>query len=89
MTEPLVRRVISSYTMKLRPYHCRAARGMLNISQADLAEAAGVSIRCIAGFESSEHEPIKATSEFAIRRALEARGIYFMPLGIGMSNDNG
>jgi transcriptional regulator with XRE-family HTH domain len=62
--------------MSFSPAQCRAARALIEMSQADLAEAAGVSSRTILDFEASKRQPIKATLA-AIQRALEAAGVEF------------
>jgi transcriptional regulator with XRE-family HTH domain len=62
--------------MSFSPAQCRAARALIEMSQADLAEAAGVSSRTVLDFEASKRQPIKATLA-AIQRALEAAGVEF------------
>lgn len=66
--------------MKLIREHVVAARGMLSMSQADLANAAGVSERTIRLFESGETH-LKDETLFRIQTALEQRGIIFMNSG--------
>lgn len=53
---------------------CRAARGLLNWSQQELAEKAGVGVVTIRQLEASLHEPRRATLD-VIRRAFEAAGV--------------
>jgi transcriptional regulator with XRE-family HTH domain len=56
----------------------RAARGLLQLSQGDLAKAAGVGLSTVVDFELSR----RAVSEkaiVAIRAALEAAGVEFIP----------
>lgn len=55
----------------------RAARGMLDWSQAKLADASGVSLRTIVHFEAGRRTPI-ANNLMAIQRALEAAGVEFI-----------
>jgi transcriptional regulator with XRE-family HTH domain len=62
--------------MAILPAQCRAARGLIAMSQKDLARAAGVSSRTILNFESNQRQPIKATLA-AIQRALEDAGVEF------------
>ena len=58
-----------------------AARGLLGMSQSQLAEAAGIAEQTIIRFEKEQHEPRPETVE-AIREVLESRGIEFIN-GIG------
>lgn len=62
--------------MKLLPKHVEGARGMLKMSQEDLAKAAGVSARSIKRFEAGEGEAREETL-MRIQAALEQRGIVF------------
>jgi len=63
--------------MDLLANQCRAARGLLDITQAELAEKAGVSLRTVISFEAGERTPIRATLE-VIRRAFESDGVEFI-----------
>ena len=56
---------------------CRAARGLLDWSQLDLAKQAGVGIVTIRQLEAGTYEPRRATLD-VVRRALEAAGILFI-----------
>ena len=56
---------------------CRAARGLLGWSQADLAEAALIGIVTVRQFETGAHEPRRLTLH-AIRKAFEAAGVEFI-----------
>ena len=60
----------------LTPAQSRAARGLLNWSQSDLAGAARVSLSTVRNFEKSRWTPI-ANSLAAMREALEAAGAEF------------
>jgi predicted nucleotidyltransferase/DNA-binding XRE family transcriptional regulator len=62
------------------PEMCRAARALLGITQAQLAQDARVSRLTIAYFERGTRKPIPVTLA-AIRSALEASGIAFLPGG--------
>ena len=62
--------------MEITPAQCRAARGLLNISQAQLAELSGVSQRAITNFESESTKPMRANL-MAIRMAFEKVGVRF------------
>lgn len=73
---------------KMRPDHndlstpetCRAARALLDITQAQLARRAGVSRLTVAHFERAERKPLRANLA-AIRSALEEAGIALLPGG--------
>lgn len=65
----------------MTPEQCRAARGWLNISQSDLAEAGGVSLSTVRDFEKGRRVPI-GNNLNALRGALEKRGIEFTDKGI-------
>lgn len=56
---------------------CRAARGLLDWSQRELAQQAGVGIVTIRQLEAASHEPRRATID-VVRRALEAAGVEFI-----------
>jgi len=64
--------------MSLTSAQSRAARGLVNMTQQQLAEASGVSLRTITHFERSERSPIPANLR-AIKEALEAAGVIFIP----------
>lgn len=57
---------------------CRAARGLLGWSQDQLAVAANVARVTIATFETGKSRPV-ANNLAAIRAALEAAGVIFIP----------
>jgi transcriptional regulator with XRE-family HTH domain len=63
--------------MNLCPQQCRAARGLLDWSQADLAERAGVSRSTVRDFEGGRHELHRA-SEAQIVRALTEAGVLLL-----------
>ena len=66
--------------MSITPSQCRAARGLIGWAQDDLvsALAGAVSKRTIVRFEREETAPQAATVD-AIRTALEAAGVEFIP----------
>lgn len=62
----------------MTPAQCRAARAWLDMSQDQLAKAAGVSLSTVRDFEKGRREPI-ANNLRAMRNALEVQGIAFTP----------
>lgn len=60
--------------MLLFPEQCRAARGLLNWTQADLATLAGISRSTVRDFEGGRHHLHRST-EAQIVHTLEAAGI--------------
>jgi predicted transcriptional regulator len=61
----------------LTPAQCRAARGLIDWSQSDLAQHAGVGIVTIRQLEADVHAPRRSTLD-VVRRALEAAGVEFI-----------
>jgi transcriptional regulator with XRE-family HTH domain len=61
----------------MTPEQCRAARGWLNWTQADLAARAGTSLSTVKDYEGGRRVPI-ANNLAAIRVALETAGIGFV-----------
>ncbi|KAB2671245.1 helix-turn-helix transcriptional regulator [Ochrobactrum sp. LMG 5442] len=61
----------------LTPEQSRGARGLLDWSQTQLAEAANVSLSTVRDFEKGRRVPI-ANNLQAIRTALEADGVIFI-----------
>jgi transcriptional regulator with XRE-family HTH domain len=64
--------------MNLFPEQCRAARGLLNWTQADLAENAGTSRSTVRDFEGERHQLHRST-EMLLIRTLEAAGVRLLP----------
>jgi transcriptional regulator with XRE-family HTH domain len=62
--------------MSFTPAQCRAARALLNWSQADLSEASSVATKTIADFEREERNPYERTLA-DIRQAFEIAAIEF------------
>lgn len=60
--------------MNLLPQQCRAARGLLNWTQAQLASLAGVSRTTIKDFECHRHCLHRATEDLLVK-ALEKGGV--------------
>jgi transcriptional regulator with XRE-family HTH domain len=63
--------------MTITPGQSRAARGLLGITQRDLAEKSGVSLRTIASFETERRQP-RSEIVAIVRAALERGGIVFI-----------
>lgn len=61
----------------LSPAQCRAARGLIDWSQMELAQRAGVGIVTIRQLEAGVHAPRRSTID-VVRRALEAAGVEFI-----------
>lgn len=53
---------------------CKAARGVLNWTQADLSENSGVSLRTVQEFEAGKRSPNKTTLQ-GLLAAFEGNGI--------------
>jgi len=66
----------SQACFRINGRHVEAARGLLKITQAELAAAAGVHEETVRRFEAGENTPRPSKLE-AIRAALERRGIEF------------
>ncbi|KUL94233.1 transcriptional regulator [Bosea sp. WAO] len=64
--------------MNLRPELCRAARGLLNWTQDQLAVTAGVSRSTVRDFERERHE-LQRASEALVLAAFERAGVRFLP----------
>jgi DNA-binding XRE family transcriptional regulator len=62
--------------MPITPAQCRAARAMVELDQAHLAQRANVSRNVIVDFEKGRRTPM-ANNLATIRAALEAAGVEF------------
>jgi transcriptional regulator with XRE-family HTH domain len=62
----------------MTPAQCRAARALIGMEQAQLASAASVARSTVVDFERGTRTPRDA-SLAAIRAALEAAGVEFIP----------
>jgi DNA-binding XRE family transcriptional regulator len=65
--------------MILTPELCRAARGLLDWTQADLAEHADISRSTVRDYEGSRHDVHRATAA-QLRRAFEDHGVVFVDI---------
>lgn len=65
----------------ITPEQCRGARGMLELSQSDLADIVGLSRRAILEFERGARVPHPRNRD-QIKVALEACGVEFLPNGV-------
>ncbi|WP_127077120.1 helix-turn-helix domain-containing protein [Rhodomicrobium lacus] len=63
--------------MEISPAQCRAARGLLDWTQGELARRVGVALRTVQDFENSRRTPL-AIVRSSIRQAFEQAGIEFI-----------
>ncbi len=63
--------------MTITPGQCRAARGLVDWTQQQLADAASVGLSTVRDFEKRRHLPHKDNLA-AIRAALEVAGVAFL-----------
>jgi DNA-binding transcriptional regulator YiaG len=70
-------RVLNGIPMTISPVQSRAARGLVGVSQVELARSANLSESTVRDFEKGRRMPSINNLE-AIRRALEARGAIFL-----------
>jgi transcriptional regulator with XRE-family HTH domain len=63
--------------MTISPEQCRAARGLLGWSQADLSRASETATKTIADFERGAREPYARTLD-DVRAAFERAGVEFI-----------
>ena len=61
----------------MTPGQCRAARGLLEITQSQLARAADLGLSTVVDFEK-ERRQVSLGAVQAIRRALEGAGVEFI-----------
>ncbi|MVA81131.1 helix-turn-helix domain-containing protein [Agrobacterium vitis] len=63
--------------MPISPAQCRAARALIEMDQAKLAEAANVSRNTVVDFEKGRRTP-NTNNLLALQAALEAAGVIFV-----------
>ncbi len=63
---------------QISPATCRAARGLVDLTQKQLAEAALVGLSTVKAFEAGGSTPM-ANNLRAMQAALEALGVEFIP----------
>ncbi len=66
----------------ITPAQTRAARGLLGWSRDELCAVSSVPMRTLSRFEQEEHVP-QAITRTALRVALEAAGVEFIPANGG------
>lgn len=64
----------------MTPAQARAARALLDITQGDLAGAAGLGLSTVVDFER-ERRSVSSDAVQRIRAALETAGVEFLPAG--------
>jgi transcriptional regulator with XRE-family HTH domain len=61
----------------LTPAQCRAGRGLIELTQSQLAEEAGLGLSTVVDFERSRRR-ISSTAIDALKKALEKLGVEFI-----------
>lgn len=75
--------------IKLTGNQLAAARALVALGQVELAQAANVSAPTLRRMESSKDEPVQGMKNniAAVRAALEAAGVEFIPGGVKLQDD--
>ncbi|WP_409567196.1 helix-turn-helix domain-containing protein [Methylobacterium sp. E-016] len=68
------RLICSSEDEMITPAQCRAARALLQLSQKQLADESGISLRSVQGFEAGERS-LQGLAMSALEGVLAVRGI--------------
>ncbi|HRJ62408.1 MAG TPA: helix-turn-helix domain-containing protein [Azospirillaceae bacterium] len=63
----------------MTPAQCRAARALIRLSQDELSKSADVGAKTVADFERESGRELHPRTLSAIRAALEAAGVEFIP----------
>ncbi|MBK3798823.1 transcriptional regulator [Azospirillum brasilense] len=63
----------------ISPAQCRAGRALVRMNQQNLAKAAEVSTKTVADFEREIERQLNVRTLRALRAALEAAGVEFIP----------
>lgn len=67
----------------ITPAQLRAGRGLVGLSQAELAERAGLPVEAINGAEAEGEADISAATMMALQAALERQGVTFLAADAG------
>jgi DNA-binding transcriptional regulator YiaG len=72
------RRIMSTKIVdRIFPSQCRAARALVELTQAELATAAGIGLSTVVDFEKARRD-VSESARRAIRDALERAGVKFI-----------
>ncbi len=73
--------MIQNWSTMILPSQMRAARGLLNWSQTELAEAAGLSLPTVKRYETGVGAKVSADAVDKMRHALEQAGVTLLDSG--------